>query len=103
MDKALKALHLHHGQQGWGHGLGRSWRDLPPAVAEALAARVADLEGGLLVLDALYVLTRYPDSRPEGAPTDHFGCLQSSEALHHARTLVEAIRLAMAEARASAG
>ena len=37
-------LHLRHGQQAWGHGLGRSWRDLPPAVAAALAASVSDLE-----------------------------------------------------------
>jgi HEPN domain-containing protein len=51
VDKALKGLHLRHGQQAWGHGqqawghgLGRSWRDLPPAVAAALAASVSDLE-----------------------------------------------------------
>ncbi len=28
-EKALKALHLHHGQQSWGRGLGRSFRDPP--------------------------------------------------------------------------
>jgi HEPN domain-containing protein len=103
VEKALKALHLHHGQQSWGHGLGRSWRDLPPHVSEALAARVADLEDRLRVLDALYIPTRYPDSLPEGAPTDHFGRLQSSDALHHARSLVDAIRLAMADAGSGAG
>jgi len=69
----------------------------------ALADHVADLEDRLRVLDALYIPTRYPDSLPEGAPTDHFGRLQSSDALLHARTLVEAIRLAMADARAGAG
>ena len=69
----------------------------------ALADRVADLEDRLRVLDALYIPTRYPDSLPEGAPTDHFGRLQSSDALLYARTLVEAIRLAMADARAGAG
>jgi HEPN domain-containing protein len=69
----------------------------------ALADHVADLEDRLRVLDALYIPTRYPDSLPEGALTDHFGRLQSSDALLHARTLVEAIRLAMADARAGAG
>ncbi|MCT0225519.1 HEPN domain-containing protein [Synechococcus sp. CS-1328] len=98
VEKALKALHLHHGQQSWGHGLGRSFRDLPPAVAQALDAEVSDLEDRLRVLDALYIPTRYPDSLPEGAPTDHFGRLQSHDALHHARALVDAIRSAMASA-----
>ena len=95
-EKALKALHLHHGQQSWGHGLGRSFRDLPPAVAMQLAAQIADLEDRLRVLDALYIPTRYPDSLPEGAPTDHFGRLQSQDALCHARALVDAICAALA-------
>jgi HEPN domain-containing protein len=96
VEKALKALHLHHGQQSWGHGLGRSFRDLPPAVAQALDAEVADLEDRLRILDALYIPTRYPDSLPEGAPTDHFGRLQSQDALCHARALVDAICAALA-------
>jgi len=48
------------------------------------------------VLDALYIPTRYPDSLPEGAPTDHFGRLQSLDALTYARSIVEAIDAAMA-------
>ncbi|MFM8937198.1 MAG: HEPN domain-containing protein [Vulcanococcus sp.] len=43
-EKALKALHLRHGQQSWGHGLGRSFRDLPPGIA-------AELRRDLLWLD----------------------------------------------------
>ena len=97
VEKALKALHLHHGQQSWGHGLGRCLRDLPPQALAALAAQVSDLEDRLRVLDALYIPTRYPDSLPEGAPTDHFGRLQSSDALSHARALVDAIGSAMAQ------
>ena len=96
VEKALKALHLQQGQQSWGQGLGRSYRELPTAVVEQLAAAVTDLEDRLRVLDALYIPTRYPDSLPEGAPTDHFGRLQSSDAISHARALVEAIRLALA-------
>ena len=98
VEKALKALHLQHGQQSWGHGLGRSFRELPPPVVVELAASVTDLEDRLRVLDALYIPTRCPDSHPEGAPTDHFGRLQSSDAISHARAVVEAIRLALAGA-----
>ena len=57
---------------------------------------MTDLEDRLRVLDALYIPTRYPDSLQEGAPTNHFGRLQSSDAISHARTLVEAIRPALA-------
>jgi len=96
VEKALKGLHLHHGQQAWGHGLGRSCRDLPPAVAAALAASVSDLEDRLRILDALYIPTRYPDSLPDGAPTDHFGRLQSEDAQRHARSIVDAIAPALA-------
>jgi len=97
-EKALKALHLFHGQQSWGHGLGRSLRDLPQEVRRPLEQQVADLEDRLRVLDALYIPTRYPDSLPEGAPTDHFGRLQSQDAIAHASALVAAIRSALAQA-----
>ena len=69
--EALKGLQLRPGQQACGHGLGRSWRDLPPAVAAELAASVSDLEDRLHILDAHYIPTRYADSLPDGAPTDH--------------------------------
>jgi HEPN domain-containing protein len=94
--QALKGLHLRHGQQAWGHGLGRSWRDLPPAIAAELAASGCDLEDRLRILDALYIPTRYPDSLPDGAPTDHFGRLQSEDAQRHARSIVDAIAAALA-------
>lgn len=96
VEKALKGLHLHHGQQAWGHGLGRCFRDLPAAVCEALNQGVSDLEDRLRVLDALYIPTRYPDSLPDGAPSDHFGRLQSDDALRHARSIVDAIGAALA-------
>ena len=96
VEKALKALHLHHGQQAWGHGLGRSWREMPPVVGAALAEALSDLEDRLRILDALYIPTRYPDSLPDGAPSDHFGRLQSDDAQRHARSIVDAINTALA-------
>ncbi|WP_255142627.1 HEPN domain-containing protein [Synechococcus sp. EJ6-Ellesmere] len=95
MEKAPKVLHLHLGQQVWGHGLGRSFRDLPSEAVAALAAAVPHLEDRLRILDALYIPTRYPDSRPDGAPVDHFGRLQGEDARCHACALVDAIRTAL--------
>jgi len=96
VEKALKAFHLQRGQQTWGHGLGRVFRDLPAPDREALNQAVSDLEDRLRILDALYIPTRYPDSLPDGAPTDHFGRLQSDDAFRHARSLVDAVRDALA-------
>jgi HEPN domain-containing protein len=96
VEKALKGLHLKLGQQAWGHGLGRSWRELPPRAAASLAEAVTDLEERLRILDALSIPMRYPDSLPDGAPADHFGRLQSADALHHARSIVDAIGAALA-------
>jgi hypothetical protein len=83
------------GQQVWGHGLGRSFRDLPAAAA-GLAEAVTDLEDRLRILDALYIPTRNPESHAGWGPTDHFGRVQSDDALRHARALVDAIRAALA-------
>jgi len=96
VEKALKGLHLFHGQQAWGHGLGRLFRDLPDGLQERMEADVPELVERLRILDALYIPTRYPDSLPDGAPSDHFGHLQSRDALSHARSLVDAIAAAMA-------
>ena len=74
----------------------RSYRELPPALVEQLAAAVTDVEDRLRVLDAPYIPTLFPDSLPEGASTDHFVRLQSSDAISHALALVEAIRLTLA-------
>ncbi len=96
VEKALKGLHLSIGQQVWGHGLGRLFRDLPDSLQEPLEAQLPELVERLRILDALYIPTRYPDSLPDGAPSDHFGHLQSADALTHARALVDAIAVAMA-------
>ncbi len=37
----------------------------------------ADLEDRLRVLDDLCIPTHYPDSLPEGSPTNHFGRMQT--------------------------
>jgi len=96
VEKALKGLHLCQGQQAWGHGLGRLFRDLPDALQEQMEAGLPELVERLRILDALYIPTLYPDSLPDGAPSDHFGHLQSRDALSHGRALVDAIAAAMA-------
>ena len=83
--------------------MGCSYRELLSAVVERLAEARTDLEDRLSVLNSLYIPTRYPDGIPIGAPTDHFGCMQSADAIGHARALIKTIRLALKLLKAAPG
>jgi HEPN domain-containing protein len=90
-EKAVKALHLHLGQESWGHVVARGLRELPPSVqpSESLVAKAQ-------VLDTAYIPSRYPNSHPEGAPYEHYGPIQSEEALRYAGEILEFVRLHLA-------
>jgi HEPN domain-containing protein len=84
-EKAVKALHLARGQEGWGHVVARLLKDLPMGVPTDL------VEKGK-VLDNLYVPTRYANGHPEGAPFEHYGPLQSGQAIDYAGEILEFVR-----------
>lgn len=88
-EKAVKALHLHLGQEAWGHVVARLLRELPLDVPGLL------VEQGR-VLDTFYVATRYANGHVEGAPFEHYGPLQSEEAIRYAGEIIEFIRAQMA-------
>jgi HEPN domain-containing protein len=88
-EKAVKALHLHLGQEAWGHVVARLLRDLPLEVPEEIVERAR-------VLDNFYIPTRYPNGHSEGAPFEHYGRLQSEEAIKHASSILEFVRSQMA-------
>jgi len=48
------------------------------------------------VLDNFYIPTRYANSHPAGAPFEHYGPLQSGEAIQYAREILEFVRFQMA-------
>lgn len=90
-EKAVKALHLSAGQEAWGHVVARLLRDLPEGI---------DVPDMLIeqakVLDTLYIPTRYANSHPAGAPFEHYGRLQSEEAISYAREIIDFVRAEMA-------
>ncbi|GAA6734308.1 HEPN domain-containing protein [Thermus oshimai] len=88
-EKAVKALHLHLGQEAWGHLIARLLKELPLAVPETLIEKAR-------YLDSLYIPTRYPDAFPEGPSAEHYGPLQSQEALEYARSILAFVRAQMA-------
>lgn len=90
-EKAVKALHLHLGQEAWGHIIARLLRELP----ETVLVPEELVEKGR-VLDNFYIPTRYANSHPAGAPFEHYGPLQSEEATRYAGQIIEFVRSQMA-------
>lgn len=90
-EKAVKALHLCRGQEAWGHAVAALLEDLPEGHRPG-----ADIADRARVLDNFYIPTRYPNGHPEGAPFEHYGNLQSKEALRHARAILEFVDSQMA-------
>lgn len=89
-EKAVKALHLFLGQEGWGQTVVKLLLELPLEVPQELVERAK-------VLDNFYVPTRYPNGHPEGAPFEHYGPLQAEEALQDARAILEFVAARLAE------
>jgi len=88
-EKAVKALHLALAQEAWGHAVARLLRELPVGVPE-------DLIDKARVLDNFYVATRYANGHSEGAPFEHYGGLQSNEAIRYAGEVIEFVRARLA-------
>jgi HEPN domain-containing protein len=100
-EKALKALNLALGIQAWGHTLTRLWAAVPADWTQD-PLPPEGLEDRLRLLDGFYIPTRYPDSYPEGTPAEHFGRLQSEQALAHSSDVIHWIGAALAELRGGA-
>lgn len=88
-EKALKALHLRFKQEAWGHVVARLLRELPASPPEDLVEKAK-------VLDGFYLPTRYANGHPEGAPFEHYGIIQSTDAMRYAGEILEFVRSQMA-------
>ena len=90
-EKALKALHLHLGQEAWGHVVAVLAQELPEDRRPD-----GDLIDKAKVLDNFYIPARYPNSHAQGAPFEHYGPLQSEEALRYAGEIIAFVCVQMA-------
>jgi HEPN domain-containing protein len=88
-EKAVKALHLSLGQEALGHVVAKLFTELPIDVPENIIDKAK-------VLDNFYVPTRYANGHPEGPPFEHYGTLQSGDAIRYAREILEFVRNKMA-------
>jgi HEPN domain-containing protein len=90
-EKAVKGLHLASGQDAWGHTIAKLICELPES-----AQVPSDIIEKGKVLDAYYTSSRYPDTYPEGAPFEHFGTIQSEQALKYASEIIAFVASQMA-------
>lgn len=90
-EKAVKALHLRLKQEAWGHVVARLLSELP---AEMNVPQQLIEKGR--VLDNFYIPTRYANGHPSGAPFEHYGPLQSGQAIQYASEILEYVRDQMA-------
>lgn len=90
-EKAVKGLHLHLGQEAWGHVVAKLLEELPKTLEIP-----AELLEKAKVLDNFYIPSRYPNSHPEGAPFEHYGSVQSNEAVRYASEIIGYVASQMA-------
>lgn len=90
-EKAAKALHLYLKQEAWGHVVAQLLMEIP----ESTAVPHDLIEKGR-VLDNFYIPTRYANGHPSGAPYEHYGVLQSNQAIQYASEIIEFVRTKMA-------
>ena len=88
-EEAVKALHLARGQEAWGHVVAQLLRELPLQIP-------ADLVEKGKVLDNFYVPSLSPNGHPQGAPFEHYGPIQSEQAVELAGQILVFVRSQMA-------
>ncbi len=84
-------MRLFLGEEAWGHVVARLLAELPEKVQVP-----SQMIEKAKVLDSFYIPPRYPNGHPEGAPFEHYGPLQSEEAIHYAGEIIEFVRAKMA-------
>ena len=88
-EKAVKALHLSLNQEAWGHVVARLLNELPLEVPQFLIEKAK-------VIDGFYIPTRYANGHPEGPPFEHYGIIQSTDAINYAAEILKFVHSQMA-------
>jgi HEPN domain-containing protein len=86
-EKALKALVARLGGEAWGHSLLALVTALSERDTEASALREP-----AIILDRLYIPTRYPNGFDAGAPADYFLEADSHQAIANAERILDFVR-----------
>jgi len=82
-EKAVKALIQTLGGEGWGHSVTRLLEELPEEIACS-----SELIENAKELDQHYILSRYPNAHPQGAPTDYYTRNQAQRIIEYAEEII---------------
>lgn len=83
-EKVVKALHESEGTEAWGHSVA--------ALLAGLVGVPADVVDAAKALDKHYILARYPNAHPAGAPGDAYTAAEADRALADAEQVLEHVR-----------
>lgn len=81
-EKAVKALILHMGGEGWGHSVTRLLLDL-----QSFLDVPEELLSASRRLDRHYIPTRYPNGFDAGIPREYYMCEDARQAIADAETI----------------
>jgi HEPN domain-containing protein len=84
-EKAAKGLHLAKGRRAWGTAVAALLTELPLQVPDTLVEEAR-------VLDNHYAATRCVKAHPAGAPFEHYGSMQSQQAIEYAGEILDFAR-----------
>lgn len=93
-EKAVKALFLELGGEGWGHAITRLLRDLKDRTGVA-----DELLRAAQRLDKHYIPTRYPNGFDAGAPADYYMADEAEEAIADAERIHDFCRQSIRRSR----
>jgi HEPN domain-containing protein len=88
-EKAVKAYWFWRGDDPWGHSVLRLIETIDD---EAMRSKFEPLRADAMVLDRLYIPTRYPNGLPDLAPLEAFGSRDFEAAFVSATTIIEFVR-----------
>lgn len=84
-EKAVKALWFFRGGDPWGHSILRLIEDLEDQI---IRSKLEEQREEAMLLDRLYIPTRYPNGLPEIAPMEAYGRNDAEAALRAAKALI---------------
>ena len=93
-EKAMKACWFHLDLDPWGHSVVRLVDGLP---AIRVGSRFTELRELALLLDKLYIPTRYPNGLPGITPAEAYTAREAGEAIASAESIIGTVEVFMAE------
>jgi HEPN domain-containing protein len=82
-EKGVKALFLKTNRSAWGHSVSALLQQLPPSFRANESLVNAGKE-----LDKHYLLSRYPNAFPQGAPLDYYTKEEAERAVAHTENII---------------